>query len=239
MKTKYSSIGEENLLTLAKANNFTQWLYSEIKPFLKGNILEIGSGLGTYSEKICHDFPKSQITLSDIDQKFIINLKRTFKSFSKVKVIKLNLNKKNDLNKLRDKFDSILLINVLEHIKDDLAALNNLANLLKPKGKIIILVPAHKFLFNCIDVEVGHYRRYNLQELKSKISQKKISLYKIFYFNFMPIFAWYLIGTILKNSSINEKAMGFYDKMVPSFKFIENKIFKKRFGISLIAILEK
>ena len=131
------------------------------------------------------------------------------------------------------------MINVLEHIENDRAALMNLASLLTKKGRIIMLVPAHKFLFNCIDTKVGHYRRYNLAEIKDKISGTKLNLVKVFYFNFMSIFAWYINGTILKKSSINEKALGLYNKMVPFFRFMENKILKKRLGISLIVTLEK
>lgn len=235
----YSLIDYKNHLTVAKAENFTEWMYSEIKPYLKGNILEIGSGLGTYSRKVARDFKKSSLWFSDVDLKNIVKLKKTFQNFSNVSVTKLDLNDPDDYAKISGRVDTVLALNVLEHLKDDGSVLNNIYNLLAKNGNLIILIPAHKFLFNCIDASTGHLRRYEKKEILKKIALSRFKIKKIFYFNFLSVFSWYINGTILKKPLISEHAMRFYDKMVPLVRFIEKRVLRQKFGISMIIVLGK
>ena len=158
MNKEYSNVGSKNLEILNENKNFTDWMYTEIKPNLSGSILEIGSAIGTYSKKIITDYKKNEIILSDIDSNFISNLKKRYKSRKNIKVIKLDI-EKTKMVKYKN-INTIIALNVLEHIKEDVVALNNLYNYLAPGGTAIILVPAHKKLYNCIDKAVGHYRRY-------------------------------------------------------------------------------
>lgn len=239
MLKKYSKEGNKNLSIIDKFPNFTNWMYSEIKPYLTGDILEVGSGLGTYSEKIVKDFKNSKIILSDIDYKYLKELKVKFKHKKNITITKLDLSNFHDFKKLNQKLDSVFALNVLEHIEDDISTLNNIYKILRKKGKSIILVPAHKFLFNCIDSSIGHYRRYSKKEIIEKISKTKFKIKKIFYFNFLSIFGWYINGNILKKKIVNENAIGVLNKIVPFLKFFEKYILMKKIGISLIIILEK
>lgn len=226
-----------NLKILDKANNFTDWMYDEIRPYLKGNIFEVGSGQGTYSRKIIKDFPNSKIVLSDIDKDYVGKLGR-FASRD-VAVLDVDISKKEDFKKIKFPIDSFFALNVLEHIEDDLSAMNNVYDALRPGGRFIVLVPAHKFLYNCIDESIGHYRRYTSADMLEKVSKTKFKVKRLFYFNFLSIFGWYLNGNILQKKVINEGAVGLLNKLVPILKFFETYILRKRMGISLIVILEK
>lgn len=230
--------GDKNLRLVKKQNNFCDWMYSEIKPYLRGDILEIGSGLGTYSEKITKDSKNYKIFLSDINDDYLKKLKKIFQN-QRINCIKLNLEKREDFLKIEQKFDSIIALNVLEHIKDDVGVLNYLYDLLRPQGRLIILVPAHKFLFNTIDTAIGHRRRYTKKEIKQKVAQTKFKIKKTFYFNAFSILGWYLNGNILKKGVLNEGVLVLFNKIVPLLKFIEKYLFFKKIGISLIAVLEK
>ena len=137
-----------------KQKKFNNWFYSKMKPGLFGDILEIGSGIGTFSEKIIRDFKNGKIYLSEIDPKFLKLLKKQFKN--QAKVLKIDLNNKKDFEKIKKKFDSILMPNVLEHVKDDVLALRLLRDTLKDRGHLVIYVPCHKFLFCDLDVAEGH-----------------------------------------------------------------------------------
>jgi 2-polyprenyl-3-methyl-5-hydroxy-6-metoxy-1,4-benzoquinol methylase len=238
IKKKYSDQGKQNLSNTDKANLFVDWMYSEVKPFLKGNILEVGSGVGTYSKKIAKDYGGNEIILSDIDDEYVQKLNDIYSSDQNVKAIQLDLNKPTDFEKIDKKIDSVIALNVLEHVEDDVAALENIYELLEPGGKFIVLVPAHKFLFNCVDTSLGHFRRYTKKELLKKISGTKFRIRKVFYFNFAAIIGWYVNGNILKKK-ISEGSVSLFDKLVPFFKFFEKNIFRKKMGISLIVILEK
>lgn len=237
MIKEYSNVGSKNLEILNENKNFTDWMYSEIKPHISGNILEIGSGIGTYSKKIIKDYKKSKILLSDIDSNFISNLKKRYKTHKNIKVIKLDIEKTKVLK--YKNINTIIALNVLEHIKDDGGALNNLYNYLAPGGTAIILVPAHKKLYNCIDKAVGHYRRYQKKELINKINKTKFKLKEIKYFNFVSIFGWYVNGTILKKAIINKDATKILNWGIPLFKFFDKNVILNKMGISLIVVLEK
>ena len=230
--------GHENLETVSNSENFNNWMYEEIFPGLKGDILEIGSGQGAYSKRVIRDFPESKITLTEISTSYLENLKRDFSS-NNVNVAKLDLNNKKDFENIGyEKFDSIFGLNVLEHVEDDIFALNQLFKMLKNDGNLIILVPCYKFLFNVIDENVGHWRRYTKKELESKLQKTNFDLQKIFSFNFLGIIGWYINGNICKNPQINPKATKVFDKIIPIEKHLE-KIFGKKIGLSIITISKK
>ena len=124
-------VGHEILETVSNSENFNNWMYEEIFPGLKGDILEIGSGQGAYSKRIIKDFPESSITLTEIAPSYLKNLEKEFSS-KNVNISKLDLNCKTDFENIGyEKFDSIFGLNVLEHVKDDEFALNQLHKMLK------------------------------------------------------------------------------------------------------------
>jgi 2-polyprenyl-3-methyl-5-hydroxy-6-metoxy-1,4-benzoquinol methylase len=230
--------GHENLETAVKRKNFTKWVSQETFSELKGDILEIGSGLGTYSQQIINNFPNSKITLTDISPKYVKNLENTFSS-KLIDVFKLDLNNKNDFKKIGyEKFDSIIAINVLEHVKDDLFALSELNKMLKKDGVLIILVPANKFLYNVIDKNIGHWRRYSKKELITKIKKSNFNIKNSYSFNMLGMLGWYLNGNIFKKTEINKNASSLFDKTVPIMKVIE-QILRKPIGLSIICNCQK
>lgn len=213
-------------------------MYEEIFHYLHGDILEVGSGLGIFSEKIINDFPQSSIHLTEISQTYISNLKKKF-SNKNVTVSKLDLNSSEDYTKIGyGKFDSIFALNVFEHVERDEFALKQMYDMLKDGGNLIILVPCHKFLYNVIDKKVGHFRRYTKKELESKIKNTDFKIIKIRYFNMLGILGWYLNGNILKNEIISDSATKIFEKIIPIEKHLE-KILHNPTGLSLICYLKK
>lgn len=227
----------KDLEATKQQTKFNDWMYSKIKPFLKGDILETGSGIGTFSEKIIRDF-NGTICLTEINDSFINLLKNRFDK-PRVNVTRLDLNKKTDFDNLGHKFDAIYSSNVLEHIKDDVFALKCLKDILKDKGRLVLLVPAHKFLFSPIDEALGHYRRYTKNELKEKAELVGFKVVKSFWFNMFAIPARFINGNLFRSREINEGAFGTFNKLVPVFKFVEEKLLRNFTGVSLIMVLEK
>ena len=233
--------GHENLECLAQTRRFNDWIYELISPGLKGDVLEVGSGIGTFSKKIIHDLPTSNIVLTDISPHYVKYLEENFckGDNSKVSSYSLDLNCKEDYEKIGyDKFDSIMAINVLEHVEHDEYALQQLYRMLRTGGILIILVPCHKFLYNAIDRDIGHFRRYTKNELESKIKKTKFTIRQLFYFNMLGIIGWYLNGNIAKKSKVNSGASKMFDRMVPLSKHFE-KFAGRRIGLSLICYLMK
>ncbi len=187
MGFKYSEEGDKTLEIFSDVNNFNDWMYSEIRPFLSGDILEVGSGIGNFSCKVIQDFPDRNIVLSDIDQNYVDLLKDKYES-ERVSSIKFDLGNSKDFEKIRNNFDSVFAVNVLEHVEEDIAALKNIHKILKIGGRFVILVPAHKFLFNPIDEAYGHFRRYTKTEILEKAEQARFKTIELHYFNFFSIF---------------------------------------------------
>ncbi|MFQ5620443.1 MAG: class I SAM-dependent methyltransferase [Candidatus Nanoarchaeia archaeon] len=231
--TSYSDEGRKNLEIAERANKFVLWMYDEIKPFLKGNVIEIGSGRGTFSEYLAKDF--DSITLCDIDSKYVNSLKERYKC----PVYRMDISNEEDCKKIKSKADSAFSLNVFEHIEDDVKAMNNVYSLLNDGGTFVILVPAHQFLYNSMDKVIGHHRRYSKKMLLNKVAQTPFKVKKIFYFNVLSILGWYINGNILKKRTVNESAMGILNKIVPCLKFVEKYILRKTMGLSVIAVLEK
>jgi SAM-dependent methyltransferase len=236
----YSEEGHRNLLLAEKrAGRYYNWIYEEIRPFLSGDIFEVGSGIGTCAQLIVRDNPGSRIILSDGDSRCVTALRERFEKDRNVSCHRIDIANKSDLESLECKPDCAIAINVLEHVKDDVVALNNVYEVLNRGGHFVFLVPAHKFLYNRFDEAVGHYRRYTIEEIKHKVSQTEFNLIKAFYFNFLSIIGWYLNGNVLHKTIMNESALSLYNNLIPAIRFFERYVIRKKLGISLIVVLKK
>jgi len=121
--------------------------------------------------------------------------------------------------------------------KDDLV-LTHFYRLLPPGGRLILLVPALKVLYNHLDKGLGHYRRYGRKELIQKLTYGGFTIRHLKYFNLFGVLGWFLNGTLLRRPLLPEGQVRVFNKMVPLFMKIE-KIIPKWAGQSLIAVGEK
>ena len=165
---RYSDpVGFKTLENFSGVPAINRWLYQNISDEIQGRILEIGSGIGNISGMLLKDF--SEVTLSDLRPEYCRILEKKFPDDSHLQgIYALDLSLpdfKTTYAHLLEKFDTVIALNVIEHIPDDLAAVNNAKALLREKGKLIILVPAFPALYNSLDRELGHYRRYKKAEL--------------------------------------------------------------------------
>jgi len=229
--------GLETLKVLSKADNFNKWSFDSIKNHCTGNILEIGSGIGNISYQFAIN--GHSITLSDLRENYRSALKRSFESFPNVKdVIELDLVATDFDSVYKDqleKYDTVFALNVVEHIEDDTTVFKNLNYLLKPGGKLIILVPAFNTLYNRFDKELMHFRRYTANKLSKKFTDSNFSIDRSFYFNAAGIPAWLISGKLQHNKTIPYDQMSFFNFMVPLFKWIDKILFQK-IGLSVVVV---
>ena len=135
--------------------------------------------------------------------------------------------------------DTIVCINVLEHVEDDVAALDNMFSILTEEGKLILLVPAFQFMYGTIDRLVGHYRRYSKRDIETKLVTAGFYVKSISYMNCIAPFGWFLNNRILKKQEESPYQVVFYDRfVVPWLRKIE-QIFIPPFGLSLVVVGEK
>jgi len=233
-------IGEQTLANITEADKFNLWMYETIKPYVKGHLLEVGSGIGNISEHFLA--AKTLTTLTDLRQNYCDKLAAKFKGAPTLEgIIKVNL-VHPDFEKvyahLLGKYDSIVALNVVEHIENDKLAIANCYKLLNSGGHIIILVPAYQVLYNKFDKGLEHFRRYTLSGLQQVISNGNFDIIHSQYFNFVGIAGWFISGSILRKEIIPEGQMKLYNKLVPIFKIIDKVLFNK-VGLSAICIGRK
>jgi 2-polyprenyl-3-methyl-5-hydroxy-6-metoxy-1,4-benzoquinol methylase len=231
--------GNKILEVIEDAGKFNHWMYQTIQPFLQGNILEIGSGIGNISAFFLTD--NATITLSDTDAFYKEKLKNKFHSFQNLKgVFLIDIQDpcfETTYDSMKEQYDSIFLLNVLEHVADDNAALKNCRFLLKPGGSLLILTPAYSFLYSTLDKALGHYRRYTRSRLSSQLQVNNLVPKKSFYFNALGIVAWFY-GKVLRLKTIPATEMGLFNKATPLAKLIDKIMFRK-IGLSVLIVGEK
>jgi SAM-dependent methyltransferase len=182
---------ESTLKNWDKIGRYSQWIYTQYKDFIGKRVLDVGVGIGTMTYFY---ISSAEFVLGiDIFNSQLELTKDRFKSFNFV-AQKTDI-AKEDISGLRKyNFDTVIMINVLEHIEDDFTVLAKLKELLTGGGRIIVFVPALPFLFNGFDKAAGHFRRYSKKRLKLLADELDMKLLKCRYFNFLGIMPYYIKG---------------------------------------------
>lgn len=231
----FKDIEKTTLLLLERADLYNQSIYNEIKPFLRGDILEVGCGIGNLTKWL---IKSNKITVAYKREDYLKIIRNKFATNSNLlKSIIWDIQKEYppEINHL---FDTIICSNVLEHIEEDELALKRFYNLLSEGGRIIIIVPALKIIYNRLDQALCHLRRYGRKELYLKFKKSRFKICKIKYFNLFGIFGWFLNRKILNRNILPSRQLYIFNNLSPILFKVE-KVFPNILGQSLIAIGEK
>lgn len=215
--------------------NFARWLYGTVSGELGHRVVDAGAGLGTYTQLLLGD--AREVVALEYDRAFARELQRRFAGNGAVSVHQSDLGDPAGLPQF-EPGDSMLCLNVLEHVEDDLLALRNMRERVKPGGKLVILVPAYPWLFNSMDKAVGHFRRYRKDELESRLAAAGWELQRMFRFNAAGVPGWYVAG-LMRRTHPGRGLSGLYDGLVPVFAMIEKHAIRGLWGLSLVAICRR
>jgi len=226
--------GLSTLEILEGANNYNDWIASEILRGAKTPMIEIGSGIGNLSEKFMSLKP---LTLSDNDKGLVKILQERFLDTG-VRSLYLDIEREID-SSLNNQFHSVVAVNVLEHVKNDKRALRNISALLKKGGTIRLLVPAKQFAYTRLDKDLGHYRRYEKDALEQHLIDAGFKINDIYFFNIVGLISWIVRDKVeKKNIHLKPYQIALFDWMVPILRFVEANI-RPPVGISLIVVATK
>ncbi|OGP76542.1 MAG: hypothetical protein A2V86_05085 [Deltaproteobacteria bacterium RBG_16_49_23] len=223
------------LLLLEEAASYHQWIFEQMKPFLRGNILEVGCGIGNLTEWLLQ---RGKVLATDVNEDYLDIIREKYQSHPNLIGAQIWDIRKNPAETFHHIFDTIVCSNVLEHIEDDDMVLRHYYELLPPGGRLILLVPALKLIYNHLDRGLGHFRRYGREELMQKLTRRGFKIFELKYFNFFGILGWFVNGTLLRRQLLPAGQVRIFNRMVPLFMKIE-KIIPKWVGQSLIAVGEK
>lgn len=212
---------------LENSDNLYSMILSKFDAYVGQNLLEVGAGMGTFSKAITkrYDAKLYSVEPSNMISKLKESLSDEIKSG---KVVPLHGFLKDNLAELID-IDSIFYSNVLEHIQDDQAELQTAFDILQPGGHILTYTPANPSLFCEMDKEIGHYRRYTLDEMKDKMQSAGFVVKEAYYHDFVGMILMYIKYKVLRITKLSVKSVTFYfntilpilDKLEPS-KIIPN-----------------
>lgn len=224
--------GTSTLESMSQAGFYNKWILNKFKKYLKGEILEVGCGIGNFTKTLSQ---YGKVTAIDIDDYLIKTANENVQSAIQTGY--------GDIEKgkyfFKDKqFDTIVCINVLEHIKDDTTSLRNIQKLLKKNGNLILLVPIYDFLYSEIDKAVHHYRRYNPKTLIKKIEETGFTIILSRKLNFLGAIGWLISGKILKNKQITENKIKIFNLIAPFFLKLED-LFEPLISTSVLIIAQK
>lgn len=221
-----------SLESMGQVDWYNQWLIGRVEKFIKGDILEVGCGIGNFTKKLINF---GSVTTFDVEDQYIKEVKRQLNKFVNVGFGDIE---KGDYFFNDKKFDSIICFSILEHVRNDKKALDNLYGLLKDKGFLILVLPAHPLLFGEIDKSIGHFRRYDEKKLIEMIKSKRFKIVKSYKFNFLGAIGWWVAGKILKNKAVESDKVKIFNILGPTFMFIETFIHPP-FGLSILTIAQK
>lgn len=225
-----------DLEVLADLPRYYNWIVDLFAPHIAGRGLEIGAGTGTISGRIRPYLDTLQLV--EPSANLIPALESRFSDDESVSVAHATL-EAYLAQTGGETYDTIAMVNVLEHIEDDAAALAGLFDALRPGGHLLIFVPALPFLYSALDRSVGHFRRYTRSTLRSPIEQAGFSIRILRYFDILGVGPWWLINTLGGATGFNPRLAGLYDAVgVPVTRAVETLV-PPPLGKNLIAVAEK
>ncbi len=222
------------LRRMAALDRYNTFLFDQIRSHVGQRVLEVGAGTGTITQFLRD---RDRTLATDIDAQYLHLLERRFEGNVNVDAALYDLGQPPPPAVASQKYDTIICLNVLEHIADDRGALERLFELLEPGGKLILLVPAHGALYGEIDQAIGHYRRYEKDALARLLSAVGFESDELFFVNGLSTIGWYVNGRLLKRNSVPGMQARVADRLVPIYR-LERKL-NLPFGLSVISVARR
>lgn len=220
-------------------DNYNTWILDKFRPYMGKNFLEIGTGQGNF-KKMLSGFSQKYVSI-DIDEKVISRAKERDPS-GIYEVV--DVSSPGFVAALaHHKIDTIIFINVIEHIPDHKSALNNAVNLLEKGGHVLLFTPAFMYLYNDLDRLAGHIRRYRKRDINNLLKQN-VNCEVVFneYFNPIGAFGWWVnrfrTHTNIDSKNVNKQVL-FFDRYILPFSRALNPVFKTFFGQSVYCVIKK
>lgn len=216
---------------LGEARNYRRALLRSFAPRLRGRVLEIGAGIGQMTRELLTVPAVTELVSVEPDARFTARLQAILPPAAVIRGFSGDVPPPA-------RWDTLISINVLEHIEADEAELARYRALLSPQhGHLCLFVPACPGLYAPIDRDFGHFRRYSRGELRDKLVRAGFTVEELHYYNLPGYFAWLASFRILRSRSFNARTVRWFDRLVfPATYWCESRLFRPPFGQSLLAI---
>lgn len=229
----------EDLESLQFAHNYVDWILSEFDSFIGRNVLEVGAGIGTIAGAILERKALEALTLIEPDVRNLDTLNSITENWKIRPTIFPSFLKQFVEDYPEKKFDTIVYVNVLEHIENDVEELELAYKTLERGGFLLTFSPAMPQLYSNFDYSLGHYRRYRKQEFDTELERIGFDIQKSTYFDSLGFFGWFIVFKLLKKKGLDSKMVSFYDKLtIPFLRKLES-VFSMPFGKNILTIAKR
>lgn len=208
--------GSEILARLNRAPRFTKWMADTIRPYVGERILEIGAGIGNLTANLV---PRTTYWASDINPQYLDRLNKLKATRPYLRVCYTDASAVESFP--AEQFDTVICLNVVEHLEDDVKALRNIRASVEKDGRAIVLVPNGPRLFGTLDEVLGHYRRYTRDQLVEACGRAGFRIEKVLKFNRIGSPGWWLNGRVLKKKTFGFWQIKLLNNLVPFVRPID------------------
>jgi SAM-dependent methyltransferase len=230
------------LEAMSEASNYHRWILGIFAPYLGRHLVEVGAGLGSFSELILENHACETLSLVEPSGEMYQQLAaraRCLPASPRVLTYQANFPEAAPLIAASNPLDSVIYVNVLEHIADDEVELAAIHDALSDRGRVFLFVPALRWLYGAFDERVGHVRRYTKGELEAKLRRAGFRPIVSRYFDLPGVAPWWIKYRLLKSATMEPRAVRFYDRyIVPVARRCESLI-NPPVGKNVIVIAEK
>lgn len=218
----YVDAGHSTLDSLSFAPKFNRWMADTILPYVGRSVLEIGAGMGNMTRHLCPH--RKLYVATDVSDDYTEQLRNLFRHRPSVCVRRLDATMPEGFVAFEGQMDTVVCLNVLEHIEDDAATLVSIRTLLGPDGRLILLVPNDPRAYGTIDKEIGHFRRYTPASLQALLTARGFAVDDILKFNRVSMPAWRFTGQVRKARTLSRGALRVFDRFVWLWRKIDSAL---------------
>ena len=230
----------KDLEAMSFAVNYHRWILEEFRPYVGDHVVEVGAGTGNFSKLLLGESPR---TLALVEPSAMFeHLQRNISAIdTETELTLYNSIFRNVSAEIAGKRrpDTIIYINVLEHIENDAEELRAIYQTLAAGGRCLMFVPALQSLYGDFDREVGHFRRYGKKALEEKCRSAGFNVERSRYFDFVGILPWFIKYRILKSNALSAKSVDAYDKVAVPFVRKFEAILPTPIGKNILAVLKR
>lgn len=216
---------------LHEAKNYRAALIRSFAPHLRGNVLEVGAGIGQFASELRGVSTVERVVAVEPDPKFHAELLTRFDEANIVRGTAAQVD-------AREPWHAIVSVNVLEHIENDTSELALYRRLLEgTRGRLCLFVPARPEIYAPIDRDFGHFRRYTAPQLRKRLRDAGFQVTSLRYYNFPGYFLWWFVFKMARRRGFSKLSVRAYDRLVfPPVAWFESHLVRPPIGQSLLAI---
>lgn len=225
---------ERDLQQMASATNYLDWQFGMVRQHLGGRVLEVGAGIGTFTRRMAS--VTEHVTALEPNRYCFERLTRETSQLPNVTRHELPVEEFHATVARGRIFDTIVCMNVLEHIRDDTAVLREFRSLIAPGGRLVLLIPAIPLAFGEIDRRLGHYRRYTKRSVRQLFAATGWRGVQLRYFNVVGLLGWIWNTKVLVKHEQSDRQIRLFDRaIVPVMSRLESAL-PVPVGQSLLAV---